>query len=123
MRFARIMTLGAALRGFALLTAVALVAGPAVGVTEAADKPASEATTMLVGEMCGGCVKRIEATLTPMDGIAKVSCDIPGKSVTVWPRSSTKLSPKALWEAMGSIGKTPKRLSGPSGTFTEKPKS
>ena len=80
-------------------------------------------TVITVGEMCGGCVKRIEAKLKPVDGIADVRCDIQKQTVTVLPDPKVKLSPKWLWEAMESIGKPPKKLVGPSGTFTKKPKS
>ncbi|QDT16579.1 heavy-metal-associated domain-containing protein [Alienimonas californiensis] len=119
-----------ALRGFAMLTAAAVAAAAAPAV--AGDQPSAPdatrgaldrtATVITVSEMCGGCVKRIEAKLKPVDGIAKVQCDIEKQTVTVLPESGLKLSPKWLWEAMESIGKTPKRLAGPSGVFTEKPK-
>ncbi|MFH5802816.1 heavy-metal-associated domain-containing protein [Alienimonas sp. DA493] len=112
----------AALRGFAVLTAVALAAvAPTADPAVAAEKPASTATVITVGEMCGGCVKRIEGKLKPVDAIAGVRCDVQKKTVTVLPKDGVKLSPKWLWEAMESIGKTPKRLAGPSGVFTEKP--
>jgi copper chaperone CopZ len=113
----------AALRGFAVLTAVALAAvGPSTAPAAAAEKPATTETVITVGEMCAGCVKRIEAKLKPVDAIAKVHCDVQRNTVTVLPKAGVKLSPRWLWEAMESIGKTPKRLAGPSGTFTEKPK-
>ena len=69
----------AALRGFAVLTAVALAAAPA----GAAEEPAPQETVITVGEMCGGCVKRIEAKLKPVDAIAGVRCDVQKKTVTV----------------------------------------
>jgi len=100
-----------------MLTAAAVLAAPAA----ATEMTAASDTVMTVGEMCGGCVKRIEAKLKPMPGIAGVSCDIPTQTVTVRPKANRTLSPKALWEAMEAIGKTPKRLAGPSGVFTKKP--
>ena len=109
-----------ALRTFAVLTAAALAAAPAAA---AEPKKADTATVITVGEMCGGCVKRIEAKLKPVDAIAKVRCDTKTNTVTIFPKAKVKLSPKWLWEALESIGKTPKKLVGPSGTFTEKPKS
>ncbi|MBA3312514.1 MAG: heavy-metal-associated domain-containing protein [Planctomycetaceae bacterium] len=90
---------------------------------EAAVKPSKTETIIMVGEMCGGCVKRITAKLEPMEGIREVRCDLKAKTVTVVPEPKMTLSPKTLWEALDSIGKTPKKLVGPSGTFTEKPKS
>ncbi|MFH5802611.1 heavy-metal-associated domain-containing protein, partial [Alienimonas sp. DA493] len=93
-----------------LCCAALLAAAP---TTAAADAPANDApsaaTVITVGEMCGGCVKRIEGKLKPVDAIAKVQCDVEKKTVTVLPKSGVKLSPKWLWEAMESIGKTPKR--------------
>ena len=102
-----------ALCGITLLTAAA----------NAADKPTKADTVMTVGEMCGGCVKKIEKKLKPMDGVASVRCDIQAKTVTVHPKPKVTLSAKTLWEAMAEIGKTPQKLVGPGGTFTEKPKS
>ena len=94
-----------------------------MAATDAADKPTKAETVITVGEMCGGCVKKIEKKLKPMEGIGSVRCDIKAKTVTVVPKSNVVLSAKTLWEAMAEIGKTPKKLVGPSGTFTEKPKS
>lgn len=105
----------AALCGLALAAAAAN--------TVAADKPSKAETVITVGEMCGGCVKKIEKKLKPMEGVAGVRCDIKAKTVTVVPKPKVALSAKTLWEAMEEIGKTPKKLVGPSGTFTEKPKS
>lgn len=84
---------------------------------------AKTTTIMTVGEMCGGCVKNITAKLKPMPCIADVSCDITKKTVTVTPAEGKTLSAKTLWEAMESIGKTPKSMTGPGGTFTAKPKA
>lgn len=103
------------------LCGLALVVTAANGV--AADKSTKTETVMTVGEMCGGCVKKIEKTLKPMKGVAGVHCDIKSKTVTILPKSKSALSAKTLWEAMESIGKTPTKLVGPSGTFAEKPKS
>ena len=88
-----------------------------------AAEPSKKDTVMTVGEMCGGCVTNINAKLKPMSDVANVSCDIAKKTVTVTPATGKTLSPKVLWEAMESIGKTPKSLLGPSGTFKAKPKA
>lgn len=103
------------------LWGLAFVVTAANGV--AADQSTKMETVMTVGEMCGGCVKKIEKTLKPMKGVAGVRCDIKSKTVTVTPKSRVVLSPKTLWEAMAEIGKSPTKLVGPGGTFTEKPKS
>ena len=88
------------------------------GLVQAAE---SSSTVITFGEMCGGCVKRIEAKLSEFPDIADVQCDIKLKTVAVTPKPRKSLSARELWEAMESIGKTPKKLSGPEGTFTSKP--
>lgn len=76
-----------------------------------------------VGEMCGGCVKKINSGLKPVAGIASVKCDIATKTVTVVPSEQEGISPRALWEAMEKIGKKPVKLVTPAGTFTSKPQA
>lgn len=78
---------------------------------------------MTVGEMCGGCVKKITKRFDGVEGIAKVQCSIEKKSVTLVPKQNVRLSPKGVWEIMDSIGKTPTKMVTPSGTFTSKPKA
>ena len=79
-------------------------------------------TVMTVGEMCGGCVKKITKRFDGVEGIAKVECSIEKQSVTLIPEDRVRLSPKGIWEIMESIGKTPKKMVTPGGTFTSKPK-
>lgn len=109
-----------------LLLGVATLCGLVVVVTAtAADPPAKPKTETVItcGEMCGGCAKKIEKKLKPMEGVAGVRFDLKAKTVTVVPKPKVNLSPKTLWVAMEEIGKTPRKLVSPSGTFTEKPKS
>ena len=73
--------------------------------------------------MCGGCAKKIEKKLKPMQGVGELRFDAKAKTVTVVPKPKATLSPLTLWTAMEEIGKTPKKLVGPAGTFTKKPKS
>ena len=80
-------------------------------------------TVMTVSEMCGGCVQKITGKLETIPGVATISCDVKSKSVTVTHAAGTSLSARTLWVAMEEIGKTPKKLAGPEGTFTSKPKS
>jgi copper chaperone CopZ len=102
--------------------ALALLAAIAVkGLSRA--EGTSDVTVMTVSEMCGGCVKKITARLEKMDGLASISCDIKTKTVTVTPKAGVSLSAKTLWTEMEAIGKTPKKLIGPSGTFISKPQS
>jgi periplasmic mercuric ion binding protein len=107
-----------------LLVTVGLVVAGLVVVSTAAEPVAkSQSTVMTVGEMCGGCVTKITAKLKPMPEVGQVTCDIPTKTVTVTPAAGKTISPKTLWEAMDSIGKAPKSLTGPSGTYKSKPKA
>jgi copper chaperone CopZ len=99
--------------------ALLLLVVTATNPVEAADT--TTATVITVGEMCGGCVKKINAKFENVNGIGSVSCDIPTKTVTLTPASGYRLKPRVLWEMMDEIGKTPTKLVGPNGTFTEKP--
>ncbi|MBB3206114.1 copper chaperone CopZ [Rhodopirellula rubra] len=87
-----------------------------------AAEPKSQNIMMTVGEMCGGCVKKITKRFDDVDEVAKVDCSIEKKSVTLVPRDNVRLSPKGIWEIMEGIGKTPKKMVTPDGTFTSKPK-
>ncbi len=102
------------------LTALLLIA-LLVPTTTQADQKKPVLTTITVGEMCSGCVKKITARLEQEKSIAKIKCDIPTKTVTLAPADNVRFSPKKLWEIMESIGKKPKKLVGPNGTFTSKP--
>ncbi len=82
----------------------------------------NQATVITVEEMCGGCVTKITKHFAGVKDISDLKCDIKTKTATFTPRKDTELSPLKLWEEMDGIGKTPKKLVGPSGTFTSKPK-
>lgn len=99
-----------------------LVLGLAASVQATEPTRATKNTVITVSEMCGGCVKRITAKLEKMEDIHDIKCDVKAKTVAVVPEKDKTLSPRALWEAMDEIGKTPTKLTGPSGTFTSKPK-
>lgn len=101
------------------LFVAAFVLSSAVTVS-AAEKDSVIVVT--VGEMCGGCVKKVTAKLQPMPEVANVECDIATKTVTVTP-SAQSLSSGVLWDAQDSIGKTPKKTVTSEGTFSEKPKN
>lgn len=78
---------------------------------------------MTVGEMCGGCVTKITTRFDGIEGIAKVECDIKLQKVTIVPADGYSLSARGIWEIMEEIGKTPKKMVCPSGTFTTKPEN
>ena len=88
---------------------------------DAADPP--KTTVVTVGEMCGGCVVKITARLEKMPSVGKIDCDIKTKTVTITPAAGKDLTAVAVWDAMAEIGKTPKKMVAPSGTFTSRPKS
>lgn len=90
--------------------------------SQAEEKKKVVTTTVTVGEMCSGCVKAITAHFENVKEVAKIKCDINSKTVMLFPAKNNRLSPKKVWETMESIGKTPKKLVSPSGTFTSKPK-
>ncbi|PHQ31543.1 heavy-metal-associated domain-containing protein [Rhodopirellula bahusiensis] len=112
---------GLSLAALAFLNSALLGPGPASAETLIKEKPAHQ-IVMTVGEMCGGCVKRITARFDSVDAVTKVVCSIEKKSVTLVPKDGVKLSPKGIWEIMESIGKTLKKMITPDGTFTSKPK-
>ena len=91
-------------------------------MASAADAKKSN-TVITVGEMCGGCVKKITKRFDSVRQVAKVECSIEKKSVTLIPKPDVRLSPKEIWEIMAGIGKTPKKMVTPEGTFTAKPKA
>ena len=103
----------------ALAVAALFITGDAATVDAASPK---KPTIITVGEMCGGCVKKITARFDKIEGIAGVRCDVEKQTVTVGPEKGYTLSPRGLWEVMQNLGKPPKKLAGPHGTFTSKPK-
>tara|TARA_R110002073_G_scaffold149534_2_gene303237 strand:- start:3646 stop:3996 length:351 start_codon:yes stop_codon:yes gene_type:complete len=104
--------------GVVLMVASVLTAS----VASSAEREKSN-TVMTVSEMCGGCVKKITKRFDGVEGIAKVQCNIEKQSVTLVPKDRVRLSPKSIWEIMESIGKTPKKMVTPDGTFTSEPKA
>lgn len=89
----------------------------------AEQRPSAATVVTVEGEMCGGCVKKIQAALAEVKGIAEVTGDTKAKTVTIVPAPAVDLSPRALWEAIEKAGKKPAMLVGPHGTFKSKPKS
>ena len=71
---------------------------------------------------CEGCAKNVAAELSEVPGVGGVKPDVKSKPATVTPKVNAILSPLQLWEAVEKAGKTPVKLTGPSGTFTSKPK-
>lgn len=83
----------------------------------------SDVTTIEIPDLdCASCAKKLADALKKVDGVADAKADPKKKLATVVPKPKVTASPKALWEAVEEGGKTPAKLTGPSGTFTEKPK-
>jgi hypothetical protein len=81
---------------FAALAAAMVVIASGLNVL-AAQQPQSQ-TVVTVGEMCGGCVKKINTRLEGFPGIGAVQCDIRTKTVTITPTPNSALSPRQLCE-------------------------
>ena len=106
---------------FALPIALGVVVALLFGLPPVAQSAEPAPTVITVAEMCGGCVKKINAGFKDVKGIGEVSCDIDTKSVTVTAAPGFKLSPRGLWVLMEGIGKPPTKLAGPDGVYTAKP--
>ena len=106
-------------RMFVAAAALALAAPAAL--VWAAEK--SDVTTIEIPDLdCPSCAKKLAESLKKVDGVADAKADAKKKVATVVPKPKKAASPKALWEAVEAGGKTPAKLTGPSGTFTGKPK-
>jgi copper chaperone CopZ len=102
---------------------VAVVMTVAIGFSSTAGAAETNAaTTITTKKMCPVCAKKITDSLRKIEGVNEVRVDVPSKTFMVDAARDRTLSPRALWETVQRGGEQPVRLSGPSGTFTEKPK-
>lgn len=99
------------------VTAFALALG---GYVRAAEMTVTKIS--VPGIHCDGCAKKLAKTLAEVKGVAAIKTDVEAKTVTVTPKPKTVLSPRELWEAVEKAKKEPKKLEGPNGTFTARPK-
>jgi copper chaperone CopZ len=84
----------------------------------------TQATTITIqGMHCGGCAAKATRHLQTVEGISTAQADAGQANAIVTPKTNAVPSPRALWEAVEKAGYKPTKLIGPSGTFTEKPKS
>lgn len=85
-------------------------------------KPMSTSIS-IEGMHCESCAEQVAKKLSAVSAVASVKIDVKaGKAVIVAAKDKV-VSPKALWEAVLATGYTPKKIDGPSGAFTKKPKS
>ena len=108
-------------RRLVLTVFVAALAGFISGRAQAADPQAT--TITIQGMHCGGCAAKVSRQLLAIDGVASAQADATQGNAVVSPQTNAVPSPRALWEAVEKAGYKPTKLVGPSGTFTEKPKS
>ena len=104
---------------------VTLAVAAACVFARAADNARADSrqdTVITVGELCSGCVRNITERLKKVPDVSTVRCNTWANTVTVAPKPGKTLSPRTLWEAMQRVGNPPKKLVGPTGTFTSKPK-
>lgn len=71
---------------------------------------------------CPSCAKKIVAKVKDVTGVAKAEPDTGKQKLTVFHAENSKVSPRAVWEAVEKAGFKPVRLEGPTGNFTAKPK-
>ena len=84
----------------------------------------TKTTTITVkGMHCGGCAKKVAAKLKAVPGVDNVNVDASTSQASLTPQANKVPSPRALWEAVEKAGYETVKIAGPSGVFTEKPKS
>lgn len=94
----------------------------ALGAVAAAQTPAT--TTIHVDDLhCPSCAKRVLKMVTAIPGVGAAQADVKASTVTVTPQAQKAPSPRALWEAVEKAGFKPTKLTGPAGTFAEKPQT
>ena len=95
------------------------------GLLSAKQAVAAEASTTLTveGMHCGGCAKKIAAKLKAIPGVEDVQADVKTSQISVSTKANQRASARAMWEAVEKAGYKTVKLVGPSGSFTEKPKS
>lgn len=104
-----------------VMTAAAVLIAVSAGWLIAAEP---QTTAIHVDDMhCPACAKKIVTKLQAVEGVASANADVEAGQAIVATKEKSKLSPRALWEAVEAAGYTPTKLVGPSGVFTEKPKS
>jgi copper chaperone CopZ len=109
------------MRKFMFLGLVVLVA--AIGIlAQARSQTVAIETVIDIEDLdCEACAATVEESLKEIAGVATVKIDVDNQTATVTPQEKMTLSARALWEAVEKSGFTPKKLVGPSGTFTTKP--
>ncbi len=94
-----------------------------VACSNAADNTSPIPTKITIdGMRCGACAKKVSKQLQSVPHVTSAKVDVKTSVASVTPQKDQILSPRLLWETVEAAGYQPKELSGPSGTFTTKPK-
>lgn len=103
---------------------VAMIVGLGMGGAIRADETNESVTTITIeGMHCVSCSKKLTKAFKAVADVGAVSVDAETGLATISPKADVVPSPKALWEAVEKAGYKPVKLTGPGGTFDEKPKS
>lgn len=106
------------------VAAACMVSWSSLSLAAEPESAKSPNTTISVqGMHCAGCAKKVETKLKAITGVDAVKIDVPSGKVVVQPKEKKQLSPRSLWETVEKSGYQPTKLVGPTGEFTEKPKS
>jgi copper chaperone CopZ len=105
-------------RRTALLAALACLSA----ATAQAASPVPYTTIQVHNMHCQECAKTIARKLYAVPGVVEVRADVPKNIAYVVPQQGKTLPPRQLWEAVEASGFKVARLSGPSGTFSAKPR-
>ena len=109
-------------RGRPLLAVLLLTA--AVSTSPVDGRGPAPLTVIVVNDMhCSSCAKKIAGRLYRVPGVARVATSLKQNRAFVTAQQSREPSPRALWEAVEQAGFQPVEMSGPGGTFREKPAS
>ena len=81
-------------------------------------------TTLVVTDLhCSACAKKIARKLYAVPQVKEVRADLKTHTAYVVPKAGSRVSPKAMWEAVEAAGFKMVRMTGPGGKYTSKPKS
>ena len=104
------------------LLAVVLVASLSHTAAFAAKTTATYTTIQIKDMHCSSCAKKIANKLYRIKGVMEVRADVKKNTAYIVPEKKATPSPRAMWEAVEAAGFKPRKMIGPDGSFTSKPK-
>lgn len=72
---------------------------------------------------CAGCVKKMNAKVTAVPGVAEMRVDMKAKTIWAIHKQGMTPSPRALWEALEEADQKPTKMDAPAGSYASKPRS